>query len=148
MIMIDTRHYLDFEIVKEPWNKYSLKDGSKLKTRTMLKSAWYTEKDSRKEYSVNMNNMIVMMCDPRLQGPKNQTKYTPQQIQQNIEIKDSMYDTISYEANEYILDDTTRILVHSNIIKIARTKLFDVDGDRKYHVNLKESITITPPEQQ
>jgi len=34
--MTGTRNYFDFEIIKEPWNKYSLSDGSKLKTRVML----------------------------------------------------------------------------------------------------------------
>ena len=121
--MTETRKYLDFEIDKESWNKYSLKDGSKLKTRVILESAWYIEKDGKKEYSVNIKNFTVIMCDPSLQGIKNQTKYTQEQIQQNIEVEDSRYDTISYEANEYLLDDTTRILIHSNITKIWCAKI-------------------------
>ena len=143
--MTETRKYLDFEIVKEPWNKYSLRDGSKLKTRIMIKSTWTFEKDGKKNYSVDMHYFTVMMCDPSLQGIKNQTKWTQEQIQKNIEVENSQYDTISYEANEYILDDTTRILIHSNITKISRTKLYTKNGDRVYVVDVQASITITPP---
>ena len=145
--MSETRKYLDFEIVKEPWNKYNLRDGSKLKTRIMIKSAWTYEKDGKKNYSVDMQNFIVMMLDPSLQGTKNQTKWTQEQIRKNIEVENSQYDTISYEANEYILDDSTRIIIHSNITKIARTKLYDPRGDRIYTVDSNASLTITPPKQ-
>ena len=145
--MSETRKYLDFEIVKEPWNKYSLRDGSKLKTRIMIKSAWTFEKDGKKNYSIDMQNFTVLLCDPSLQGTKNQTKWTNDQIQKNIEVEDCRYDTISYEANEYILDDGTRIIIHSNITKISRTKLYDPRGDKIYAVNLSASLTITPPKQ-
>jgi len=88
-----------------------------------------------------------MLCDPSLQGSKNQTKWTNEQIQKNIEVENSQYDTISYEANEYLLDDTTRILIHSNLGRIARTKLHNGNGDRVYVVEAQASITITPPKQ-
>jgi len=145
--MSETRRYLDFEVVKEPWNKYSLRDGSKLKTRVMLKSAWYLEKDGKKNYTVDIQNTIVMMCDPSLQGSPGQAEFSNEQIRKNIEVEDSRYDTIAYEANEYILDDNTRILIHSNITRIARTKLFDPNGDRIYVVESNASMMITPPKQ-
>ena len=145
--MSDTRKYLDFEIIKEPWNKYSLRDGSKLKTRVMLESAWHFEKDGKKNYSVNIKMSTVMMCDVSLQGPKNQTKWTKEQFAKNIEVDNSQYDTISYEANEYILDDTTRILIHSNLSGLSRTKLYNANGDRIYIVKAQASITVTPPKQ-
>jgi len=143
--MTETRRYLDFEIVKESWNKYGLSDGSKLKTRIIIKSAWYFEKDGKKNYSLDMQYFTVIMCDPSLQGTKNQTKWSKEQLQKNIEVEDSRYDTIAYEANEYILDDTTKIIIHSNITKISRTKLYDARGDRIYSVDLNASVTITPP---
>ena len=145
--MSDTRNYLDFEIIKEPWNKYSLRDGSKLKTRVMLESAWHFEKDGKKNYSVNVKMSNVMLCDTSLQGPKNQTKWTKEQLAKNIEVENSQYDTISYETNEYILDDTTRIVIHSNLGGLSRTKLYGANGDRVYIVIAQASIQVTPPKQ-
>jgi len=130
--------------MKEPWNVYSLRDGSKLKTRVLIKSAWVTEKDGKKNYSVDIHNFTVIMCDPALQGSKNTTKWTKEQYQKNIQVDDCRYDTISYEANEYMLDDNTRILIHSNITKISRTSLYNHNGDLIYLVDLQASITITP----
>ena len=145
--MSEQRKYIDFEIIKEPWNKYSLKDGSILKTRIMLETVWYTMINNKKRYSIRTKSSNVVMCAPTLQGPKSQTRYTPQQLQQNIDVDDSRYDTISYEANEYLLDDGTKILIHVNIIKISRTKLFNMDGDRIYVVDAGADMTITVPKQ-
>lgn len=145
--MTNNRKYLDFEIIKEPWNKYSLKDGSKLKTRVMLTAAWHIEENGIREYSVEIETFNIFMCDPSLQGTKNQTRYTEEQIRKNIEVDDSRYTTISYETNEYLLDDNTRIIIHSNIEKINRTRLFDENGDRIYDISMQASVTITPPKQ-
>lgn len=145
--MADNRKYLDFEIVKENWNKYHLSDGSNLKTRIILKSAWLNEKDSKKNYGFDIQIHTVIMCDPSLQGAKNQTKFTNEQLQKNIEIDACRYDTVAYEVNEYVLDDTTRILVHPNLTKISRTKLHDINGDRIYHVDIHASVSITIPKQ-
>jgi len=143
--MTDHKKHLDFEIIKELWNKYNLRDGSSLKTRVMLESAWFIEKDDKKNYSVTIKNFTVILCDPSLQGTKNTTKWTTEQIKKGIEVEDSRYDTISYEANEYLLDDRTKILIHTNITKISRTKLFNKYGDRIYNIQLGISMTITPP---
>ncbi len=43
---------------------------------------------------------------------------------------------IAYEANEYLLDDTARIVIHLNITKISRTKLFDANGNRIYNIEI------------
>ncbi len=74
--MLDTRRYLDFEVIKESWNKYSPGNGTKLKTRVMLELVWHTEED-KKQHAFGITNSIIVMCDPSLQGSKNQTKYTP-----------------------------------------------------------------------
>lgn len=143
-LMAEKRHYVDFEIIKEPWNKYSLKDGSELKTRTMLKSAWYVKKNGNKKHAINLQTFHVVMCDPSLQGEKNQVKYTNEQISQRIEVEDSRYDTIAYEANEYLLDDGAKILIHNNITSISRTDLFNDIGDRIYRIRSEAKMTITP----
>ena len=43
--MNNTRNYVDFETIKENWNKYTLKEGTRIKLRTLLRSAWYMSKD-------------------------------------------------------------------------------------------------------
>lgn len=114
----------------------------------MLRSAWYVQDGAgRRRYSADIKNDTVLMCESSLQGPRNQTKFTNEQIQENIEVEDCRYDTLSYEPEEYLLDGNVKILIHSNITKISRTKLFDYKGDRIYLVDISTSFTITPPKQ-
>jgi len=142
--MAGTRNYIDFEIIKEDWNKYSLSDSSKLKTRIMLKSAWFIEKNKIKNYGFDIQNVSVMMCDPSLQGEKNQTKYTKEQLLQQIDIDSCRSITVAYESNEYLLDDGTKILIHSNLGKISRTKLYNIIGDRIYNIDIQVSVNVEP----
>ncbi len=84
------------------------------------------------------------MCDTNLQGEKNQTQYTPKQLQEDIEVENCRYDTLQYEPAEYLLDEGTKILIHSNLTAISRTKLFDRKGDRIYIISNAISATVTP----
>ncbi len=146
--MQSVRRYVDFEIIKEPWNKYSINDGSKLKTRVILERAWYTKDDrGQKKYNVGIKNFTVLMCDPSLQGPTSNVAYTKEQLRKGIEIMNSRYNTISYDANEYVLDDMTRVLMHTNIVKISRSKLYNNIGDRIYDVQINTTMSITPNKQ-
>ena len=138
--MPETRNYLNFEIIKESWNVYNLYDGSTLKTRNMLRSAWYVQDGAgRRRYSADIKNDTVLMCESSLQGPRNQTKFTNEQIQENIEVEDCRYDTLSYEPEEYMLDGNVKILIHSNITNF-KNKAFrlqrgqDILGGHKYFV--------------
>ena len=142
--MSEDRNYLDFEIIKEEWNKYSLSDNSKLKTRAILKSAWFKEKDKNKNYSFDIENYSIIMCDPSLQENKEQPTYTKEQVEQNIEIPSCRYATVAYEANEYILDDGTKIVIHLNLRKISRTKLYSKQGDRRYLVDVQMTVNVEP----
>ena len=147
--MRGARRYVDFEIIKEPWNKYSINDGSKLKTRAILELAWYTEDErGQKKYNMGIKSFTVLMCEPSLQGTPSSVRYTKEQIRKGTEVADSRYSTVSYEANEYVLDDMTRVLMHTNITKISRTKLFNTVGDRIYDVHINTSMTITAPKHQ
>lgn len=146
--MSETRNYIDFEIVKENWNVYNLNDGSKLKMRNMLKSAWYAKGvDGMKKYSVDIAGTQVLMCHISLQGTKNQSKHTQEQLQNSIKVNNCIYDTLSYEPEEYLLDGNIKVLIHTNITEIMRTKLYDEKGDRIYLINASMDVTITPPKE-
>ena len=146
VITLNRRKPLDFEIVKEDWNKYTIHDGSKLKTRLVLESVSYLTDEKR--YDTKFRHFTVFLCDPSLQGAPSQTKYTKEDILENIDVENCRYDTISYEPNEYLLDDNTRMLIHTNITTILRTKLFDNKGDRQYHAKVDAKLTFTRPPRQ
>lgn len=133
--MPDAR-FLDFEIIKEPWNKCQISDGSVLKTRIM--------KGAKPEFSINSQTLVVLNADPSLKGEPDTKRHTAREIEEAVERKDLSYDTLSQEFNEYILDDGTKIKIYSNITNIDRTELHNIKGNPIYNTTPSIQIEIKP----
>lgn len=136
-----SKRYLDFEVIKEVWSVYELQDGTKIKILCMLDSVRNVKE---RERSMAINQRIVALCDESVCGKPAKKRHTPEQIHQSIEMAHCDYTTLRYEPSEYILDDNTRIVVHHNVVSIARTRLFDQNGDRIYEIEAKGNFTISP----
>lgn len=142
------RRYVDFEIIKEAWNKYDLQDGTMLKARTTLQSVWLERDGTRSKHSVEVSQNQVWMCDPALQGAPDTRKHTQDQLKASIEIQRCAYTTMQYEPSEYILDDGTHMVLHNTLINIARTGLFNHAGDRIYIATITGHLNVTPAQQR
>ncbi|ABK78530.1 hypothetical protein CENSYa_1921 [Cenarchaeum symbiosum A] len=141
--MSEIREYLDFEVIKERWNVYDLEDGTKIKTRMMLYNVWLgTDNSGSKKYLCDIRKAEVLLCDPSMQGEKDQTDYTPEQLGQSIEKDACQYTTTSYEPSEYTFGDNARMFIHSNMGRISRTSIFDSGGNRIYSYDLASSPSI------
>ena len=140
--------YVDFEIIKEDWNKYELQDGTKLKTRLMLKRVKLTQNAGQIKHNLEIDHITIFLCDPKMQGKPDTTRYTQKQLQANIEVTNCPYTTLRYEPYEYELDDGTRLVLHNTLVNIARTRLFDVEGNRYYVANITNQVTVTPPKSE
>ena len=141
------RKYVDFEVIKESWNKYSLQDGTKFKVRSILQSVWTEKVDGKTKHNVEVAQHQVWLCDPSVQGNPDTRQYAPEQLGENIEVKRCLYTTIQYESSEYMLDDGFRIVMHDTLDNIARTSLFNAVGDRIYIVTSTGQLNVTPPEE-
>ena len=144
--MPDAR-FLDFEIIKEPWNKYQISDGSVLKTRIVLTEVERVMKGAKPEFSINSQTLVVLNADPSLKGEPDTKRHTAREIEEAVERKDLRYDTLSQEFNEYILDDGTKIKIYSNITNIDRTKLRNIKGNPIYNITPSIQIEIKPSSQ-
>ncbi len=134
---------INFDILKEKWNEYNLKDGSTLKTRMTL-VAVFSEKDGNKKkytFDCQQTNLVI---SPTLMGQQDPTTHTIESMRKHIEIQNCPYETISYEVNEYVLEDTTSLLISTNITNISRTSLHDRNGSRVYVVEVSGQITVKP----
>lgn len=140
------RKYLDFEIIKESWNKYSLQDGTKLKIRTILISVSADQTDGVTKHNAEIDTRQVWLCDPSVQGTPDSNQYTPKQLEENIEVKRCPYTTLQYEPSEYELDDGSRIIFHNTLVNIARTRLFNAVGDRIYLATATAQMNVAPPQ--
>ena len=59
---------IEFEILKEPWNKYQIQDNSVLKTRTILKNVKRITNKEGVQYWTEMMNITAVHADPTLKG--------------------------------------------------------------------------------
>lgn len=135
---------IDFEIIKEPWNKYQVSDNSVLRTRTILKKVERVIDGKKISFTMDAQTITVIDADPALKGTPNKNPVTPQEAQASIEKDDMRYDTLAQEFNEYLLDDGTKIKIYTNVTRISRSSLKDAKGDPVYNVSSSNSIEIKP----
>lgn len=138
---------LDFEVLREPWNKYSLKDGAYIKSRFILlkiKKREPTQEGEKLQYGFEGQNLTVVYNVPEhLKGPPSSTPYSPQELAQSKK-EDVAYDTISEEWNEYILEDGTTIRIKDTVVAISRTDKVDKNGDPIYMVEHSQILGVKP----
>ena len=141
--MAETRS-IEFEIIKEPWNKYQLQDNSVLKTRTVLKDIRRRTENNQIEYFIDAQILTVVRVSPDLKGSVNSKPILNDEVIKNIDLDDMRYDSMAQDSNEYLLDDGTKIKMHTNITSISRSKLRDSHGDPIYSIQSSNQILVKP----
>lgn len=86
---------LDFEIVKEPWNKYELGDHTILKTRVILKGIVRTITGDKRNCALDFQNMQSTMSPSNLKGTHGDRAYSKQELEANAQ--DMRYSTLAEE---------------------------------------------------
>jgi len=114
---------MDFEIIKEPWNKYRLGDSSILKTRTALKKIDRVTEGNKTSFGTDAQTLTAIHADPALKGTPSMQKTTNDDIIKSVDKPDMGYDTLAQEFNEYHLDDGTKIKIFTNVTGVSRTAL-------------------------
>lgn len=135
---------IEFEIIKEPWNKYEIQDNSVLKTRTILKKVERVINGDQIGFNIDAQTLTVIHADPTLKGAPNNRPITKEELQKSIDKHDMRYSTLAQEFNEYDLDDGTKIKIFTNVTSISRSTLKDRTGDPIYNVQSSNTVEIKP----
>ncbi len=138
---------IDFEIIKEPWNKYQLADNSILKTRAVLKKVERVTDGDKISFNMDAQTLTVIYAESELMGTPNPRPISKKDMIQSIDKSDMRYDTLSQEFNEYLLDDGTKIKIFTNVTSVSRTSLKNSKGEPVYQVQTKNNIEIKQAEQ-
>lgn len=137
---------IEFEVLREPWNKYSVDDGSYVKSRYIIlkfKKREPTTADEKLGYGFQGQNIAVSYNVPtELKKTPSTKQYSPEELKQEAE--DMRYSIVSEEWNEYVLEDGTVVRIKSSVIEILRTNKFDRNGDPIYYVNTSQLLGIKP----
>lgn len=138
---------IDFEVLREPWNKYELDDGSYLKTKYILTKFRKSEPDEQNRIKIGVDGQTLTVTynvPKELKGPATTRKYTPEETKNAIQ-QEVGYKTIAEEWNEYIAEDGTKIRVKDTVTRISRTNLADKNGDPIYFVEHSTMVQGAPP---
>ena len=140
---------IDFDVVKEPWNKYELTDGTVVKTKVVLTKLGKTILEGNKaNFQIDVQVVSVILVPTELRGTPDTHVYSPQELQASIEKAEMRYTTLAEEWNEYVVDDGTRIRVKSTVTRIAKTTKYDKNGELIYLVETNNLVQIKSPRAQ
>jgi len=130
--------YVDFELIREPWNLYELEDSAKLKFKLVLIKV-VPIKDEPKNFKVNTANIVGVLT------PKNMkdTPTPPASVNENdFAQKDLKFKVIEEDWGEYKLKDGTVLKIKPAITEISRTKSFDGNGEPIYVVRSQVLLKV------
>jgi hypothetical protein len=137
---------LDFEVIKEPWNKYNLIDGSNLKIRfILLKVKRSIPPQGKPSYNLKSRNDVVAYNVPEnLRGPPAKAPVSPEELK-NVKKQEVGFSTIFEEWAEYLVEDATRIRAKVSLVEVFRAERTNDEGEPIYMLNQGVSLTIKPP---
>lgn len=137
---------IDFEILREPWNKYQVDDGSYVKARFVIvkfKKKEPTTTDEKLGYGFEGRNLVVAYNVPEgLKGTPSTASYSPQELSDGAQ--EMKFSILREEWNEYVLEDGTTVRIRSTVVNIVRSNRFDRNGDPIYVVNTAQLLGLKP----
>jgi hypothetical protein len=134
---------IDFETVREGWNKYKLEDGVILRNKPFLKmltlvSQTGTEKGYHFEIAVNTEIDVP----PKIQESKPKTQ-NPVEIKRPEDIeKELKFDVLSNKPQIYETKENTFIFLKEIVKNVYLTKKIDVLGRPVYTLDSIQSLSV------
>ena len=142
---------MDFEVIREPWNKYSLKEGPSLNLRFILLKIRKVEQlnpdgtAAKTGYEVEGQTLQTISNVPEnLKGQPDTSSYTPQELQTAIVADDVTVDTLAEEWNDYVSEDGAKIRVKNSVVSASRTSKFDKNGEPIYILASSQQVAMKP----
>lgn len=134
-----TETKLDFNVVREEWNKYRLVGGGFFRVKASLSSLTAVEaSDGKQELSFAFKNAFYKDPSPSDKGtPSSDPKTTAEDVVETPE-----FETISEPMNVYDVPERYVILARLKLNEIRKTRKFDAQGNRIYGYNMGSAISV------
>ncbi|MDI6847600.1 MAG: hypothetical protein QMD23_05665 [Candidatus Bathyarchaeia archaeon] len=148
--------YVDFEVKKESWNRYRLKDGAILKTKFVLISVLAekgfkdkirrakTEKGIGVEFIFQSSNVMGVEVPPSLMGEPTTVHYSPQELEASVVEDEIDFETVAESWNVYRLNNEIYMKVRNSPIRVRRTNKSDSRGVPIYLVDFTADVKVLP----
>lgn len=136
---------VDFDIIDEPWLKYQLQDNTVLKTRYLLTRLYKKMQDGKATYNFDGQTMTIALVPSDLIGPKDNARYSPQELSNSVIRDEVNYKTISEDWNEYYAYDGAKVRLKMTVTGVKKTSKFDNNGEPIYLVENNAMVQVRPP---
>jgi len=149
--------FVDFEVVREGWNRYRLEDETLLKAKFVLISVAMeknykemmerakTEKGLKMEFGFNSQNVIGVEAPERLRGEPDTKTYTIEELRSSIVKEDLDFEVQTEIWNVYKLKNGITIKARNAPISVSRTSKFDSRGLPIYLVDWTADVKVILP---
>ena len=137
---------LDFDVVKEHWNKYQLADNCLLKIKIVMTNVVKEptkSKDDKQNYTFDAQNITVALTSER--GSPDSRNYSPKELLDSVVKDDMRFTTVAQDWNEYVVDDGARIRIQPILLKVSKTSKFNGKGVPIYTTDINLNVQIKPP---
>lgn len=137
---------VEFSVVKEPWNKYKLEDGTIVSVKSVLNNVKRTANKKGPRYRADVSSHVNVKAHPALKGRPNPKTLSQIDIDSNIEMDDMEFESVTHEFNEYKLEDGAKIKIQSILVSVSRSSLKNGDDDPIYLLQTVPHFWARPPQ--
>lgn len=135
---------VDFEVIKDNWSRYQLRDGSLLRIRKPVVKILRTkvpDQFGRYNYVTPTMNLYDVIVPPNMKNAPS----PDQQIGANDVLNEIEFDTINEDWSEYLLKNGTKIKIKPVLVKVTKTSKFNNFGDPIYLVDSQVIVRAEEP---
>ncbi len=144
--MPEESRYLDFEILKEPWNRYMLEDKTILKLRfTLQKVKVIGGEGGGPNAKMSFSTVAVTEAPDETHGTPGKA-YPLEEIQAKVIKPDMSFEPEDAESSLYLLENGELVKVQVKLLSINKSSLFGVDGEPLYYLESEIGIAVLPRE--
>ncbi len=132
--------FVEFEILKEPWNTFQLSDGTLLKLRLILqKVRLWRDEGGKSHLNYTHNLMVVSEVPEKLLGPKDEG-HQLDEIKANIVEENIKFEPVSVGDFIYRLSDGRFMTFNVQLVSVSRSSLYGEDGEPLYAIDYQEKL--------
>jgi len=146
--------FVDFEVLREGWNRYKLEDESILKTKFVLMNIMLeknykeimerqkTEKGLKMGIGFQSHIIVGVEAPPKLRGEPDTKTYSVEELRSSIVKEDLDFEAVTETWNFYALENGITIKVRNTPISVSRTNKFDKQGLPIYLVDSTADMKV------
>ncbi|MBA3749576.1 MAG: hypothetical protein H0X03_01515 [Nitrosopumilus sp.] len=137
---------VEFETVREIWNKYELENGTIIKSRFYISQVIEIIRDGNISYEFKMENQTSLQHSISNTITNPPLSKTPVSIDPTKDLdKEMNFQTLFNKSQIYELENQTFLFIYEKVNHMWSTKKLDSQGNVVYYLDFENKINIFKP---